>query len=293
MEELLKKKSPKLTPTQKRVFKYIFNHLEEAIFLTSSTLAKKTGVSEATIVRLAQALGFEGFPDFQRSLRSQFQERVTTISRLEKTLQGPETSTPFLKILNMEIKNVSALADKNSGETFDAAVAQLWKAKKILVVGMRSAYSLAVYLKFGLRFLGKEVTLLEPAQWDIWDQLVTLRPQTFVVAISFPRYARMTTNVVAYAREKQCKILSITDSIVSPLTPYSDLTLFAPCQSYSYMDSFTAPMSLIHMLLTAMSLKWPEKAIQAFKKLEGIWDERNVYYSPPAENTPNSTIDSE
>ncbi len=286
MKDLLKSKSEGLTTTQKKVLKYIFNNLESSIFLTASALGRKTGVSEATIVRLAQALGFNGFPDFQRNLRSHFQERLTTVSRLEKTLEHPESSKSFIHILNMEMKNISGMAEANSEKTFNAAITQLWKAKRILIVGLRSAFSLAVYLKFGLRFLGKDATQLEPTCWDTWDQLISIGQQNLVVAISFPRYSRMTINAVAYAREKQCKILSITDSLVSPLTTYSDWTLIAPCQSYSYMDSFTAPMALIHILLTTMSLEKPDRALQAFRNLEEIWDRQDIYYSSSSEKPP-------
>jgi DNA-binding MurR/RpiR family transcriptional regulator len=286
MKELLKVKSSKLTPSQKKVLKYILNNPEDSVFLTASALGRKTRVSEATIIRLAQRLGFNGFPDFQRSLREHLQERLTTVSRLEKTLEHPQASESLIGILKIDIKNISLMAESISEKTFQNIVTHLWKAKRIFVIGLRSAYGLAVYLKFGLRFLGKEITLLEPVQWDLWDQLNPLGPQTLVVAISFPRYARMTIDAVAFAKEKRCKILSITDSLVSPLTAYSDWILVAPCQSYSYMDSFTAPMALIHTLLTAMSLKKPDKALQAFKNLEEIWDQQGVYYSPSGKEPP-------
>jgi len=279
MKELLNSKSARLTSTQKKVLKYIFNNLGDSIFLTASAIGRKTGVSEATIIRLAQTLGFNGYPDFQKSLREHFQERLTTVHRLEKTLEHPEASGSLIEALKMDMKNISSMAESISEKAFDTSVTQLWKAKKIFIIGLRSAFSLAVYLKFGLRFLGKNVTQFEPSQWDLWDQLAPLGRDNLIVAISFPRYARMTIDAVAFAREKQCKILSITDSLVSPLTSYSDWTLVAPCQSYSYMDSFTAPLALIHALLTAMSLKKPDKALQDFNKLEEIWDKQNIYFS--------------
>jgi len=286
LKELIQTQSAKLTPAQKRVLKYIFNNLEDSIFLTASALGRKTGVSEATIIRLAQNLGFSGFPDFQKNLREHLQQRITTVNRLEKTLEHPHSSDSLIGILKMDIKNISLMAESISEKTFQEIVSHLWKAKKIFIIGLRSAYSLGVYMKFGLRFLGKDVTLLDPGQWDPWDQLIPLGKDNFVVGISFPRYARMTIDAVAFAKDRRCRVLAITDSLVSPLTTYSDWVLIAPCQSYSYMDSFTAAMALIHTLLTAMSLKKPDKALQAFKKLEEIWDREGVYYSPSRENPP-------
>jgi DNA-binding MurR/RpiR family transcriptional regulator len=281
MDEILKNETLKLTSAQKKVVKFVYSHLNEAIFMTASALGRKTGVSEATIIRLAQALGFEGFPAFQKHLRRLQYEKFTTVKRLEKTLDLPGTANPFVNTIQMDIKNISAMAEAISEKTFSQVVTQLWKAKQIRIIGLRSAFSLAVYLKFGLRFLGKETTLIQPSHGDLWDQLAHLSRSDLVVGISFPRYSNFTVDAVALAKEKKCKIIAVTDTFVSPLTPYSDWVLVAPCQSDSYMDSFTAPMGLLHALLTAMSLKKPEIALTAFKRLETLWDRQHVYFSPP------------
>jgi DNA-binding MurR/RpiR family transcriptional regulator len=260
--------------------KFIFNHLNEVIFMTASTLGKRTDVSEATIIRLAQSLGFDGFPALQKHLRSLHQDKFTTVKRLEKALDFPGTGDPFINTIQMDIKNISAMTEAVSEKTFNQVVTQLWKAKQIKIIGLRSAFSLAVYLKFGLRFLGKKVSLIQPSHGDLWDQLALLTQNDLLVGISFPRYSNLTVDAVAFAKEKQCKIIAVTDTIVSPLTPYSDWVLVAPCQSESYMDSFTAPMGLLHALLTAMSLKKPEAALTAFQHIENLWDKQHVYFSP-------------
>jgi len=283
MHEILKMNSLKLTAAQKKVMKFIFNHLNEVIFMTASALGRKTDVSEATIIRLAQSLGFDGFPAFQKHLRRLHQDKFTTVKRLEKALDFPETADPFVNTIQIDIKNISAMAEAVSEKIFSQVVDQLWKARRVKIFGLRSAFSLAVYLKFGLQFLGKEVSLIQPSHGDLWDQLARLTRNDLLVGISFPRYSNLTVDTVAFAREKQCKIIAVTDTLVSPLTPYSDWVLVAPCQSESYMDSFTAPMGLFHALLTAMSLKKPETALAAFKRLEELWDKQQVYFSPADE----------
>ncbi len=72
-----------LTGAQKQAAQYIMDHYEESIFLTASKLAQKAGVSEATIVRLAQVLGFDGYPKLQQMLRTKLKDRLTTVTRLE------------------------------------------------------------------------------------------------------------------------------------------------------------------------------------------------------------------
>ena len=78
LDSLLSEKKKNLTAAQQRAVKYITEHYEDAVFLTASSLSRHIGVSEATIVRLAQALGFHGFRGMQRMLRESFQNRLST-----------------------------------------------------------------------------------------------------------------------------------------------------------------------------------------------------------------------
>ena len=280
MDEILKTKTINLTPAQQKVLKYIFNNLSDAVFMTASTLGRKTDVSEATIIRLSQALDFDGFPAFQKYLRQLHNEMLTTVRRLEKRLDLSDTSNPLVSAIQMDIKNMSTMAESISEKKFDQVVNRLWKAKKIKIIGLRSAFSMAVYLKFGLQYLGRQVSLIQPTHGDLWDHLAFLSKDDLLVAISFPRYSSLTVDIVALAKQKKCRIVALTDSLVSPLTHYSDWILTAPCQSDSYMDSFTAPMGLLHALLTSMSLKKPDTAMNAFRNLETIWDKHKIYFSP-------------
>jgi len=280
MDEILKTKTINLTPAQQKVLKYIFNNLSDAVFMTASTLGRKTDVSEATIIRLSQALDFDGFPAFQKYLRQLHNERLTTVRRLEKRLDLSDTSNPLVSAIQMDIKNMSTMAESISEKKFDQVVNRLWKAKKIKIIGLRSAFSMAVYLKFGLQYLGRQVSLIQPTHGDLWDHLAFLSKDDLLVAISFPRYSSLTVDIVALAKQKKCRIVALTDSLVSPLTHYSDWILTAPCQSDSYMDSFTAPMGLLHALLTSMSLKKPDTAMNAFRNLETIWNKHKIYFSP-------------
>lgn len=280
MKEIFNNESLKLTPAQKKVLKFIFSHLHEAIFMTASSLGRQTNVSEATIIRLSQTLEFDGFPDFQKYLRKLYHQRFTTIKRLEKSMDIPAAANSFVNAIQMDIKNISSMAETVSEDSFNKVVTMLWKAKKIRLIGLRSAFSMAVYLKFGLQFLGKDVTLIQPSHGDIWDQLALLTSEDLLVGISFPRYSNLTVDSVAFAKEKQCKIIGVTDTLVSPITPYSDQVLVTPCESDSYMDSFTAPMAMIHAVLTAMSIKRPKTALTAFQNLEQLWDRQKIYFSP-------------
>src|SRR3989339_1960577 len=156
---LLADKQIQLTDAQKRAAQYIMDHYEESIFLTASKLARKVGVSEATIVRLAQVLGFDGYPQLQQMMRTEFQDRLTTVTRLEQTVKSVRMDGDILtKIMQEDIRNLSETLRDISLETFRQAVTDMKNARHIYVVGLRGAHAPDLVLALYLRFLGKRAS---------------------------------------------------------------------------------------------------------------------------------------
>ena len=128
----------RLTPSQRRIMQYIMDNYEEAIFLTASQLAQSVGVSEATVVRLAQALGFDGYPGMQKKFREGLQNRLSTVTRLEHTVDHVrQVGDVVVKVLQEDIQNLSETLRDLPIEVFEQAVAHLEKGKRIFVVGLR------------------------------------------------------------------------------------------------------------------------------------------------------------
>ena len=282
--ELLVDSKIRLTPAQRRIMQYIVDHYDEAIFLTASQLAGKAGVSEATVVRLAQALGFDGYPGMQRQFRRGLQDRLSTVSRLEHTVDHvQQTGDVVVKVLQEDIHNLSQTLRNLSLDIFERAVADLQSAKRIFVVGLRGAHAPALTLATYLRFLGKQAYLLIPGHGEMWDILQGLARSDLVVGISFPRYTQITLEVMQHARKKKARVGAITDSPLSPLARHAHWVLTATCQLDSYIESFTAATSLINALLTAMSIQDPGKTLRILRQREALWEEKGVYTTNPGD----------
>jgi DNA-binding MurR/RpiR family transcriptional regulator len=280
LQELLVDNKVRLTPAQRRIMQYIVDHYDEAIFLTASQLARKAGVSEATVVRLAQALGFDGYPGMQRKFRQGLQDRLSTVTRLEHTVDHVrKTGDVLVKVLQEDIHNLSQTLKNISLDIFERAVADLQSAKRIYVVGLRGAHAPALTLATYLRFLGKEAHLLVPGHGEMWDIVQGLGRSDLVVGISFPRYTQVTLEVLQHARKKRARVGAITDSPLSPLARHAQWVLTATCRLDSYIESFTAATSLINALLTAMSIREPEKTLRILRQREALWEEKEVYLS--------------
>jgi len=281
-QELLVDNRVRLTPAQRRIMQYIVDNYEEAIFLTASQLARRVGVSEATVVRLAQALGFDGYPGMQKKFRKGLQDRLSTVTRLEHTVDHVrQMGDVVVKVLQEDIQNLSQTLRDFPLEIFERAVSDLQSAKRIFVIGLRGAHAPALTLATYLRFLGKEAHLLVPGHGEMWDILQGVGSSDLVVGISFPRYTQITLEVLEYARKKRARVGAITDSPLSPLARHAHWVLTAHCQLDSFIESFTAATSLVNALLTAMSIQSPGKTLRILREREALWEEKGVYTSNP------------
>ena len=127
-QELLVDQRVRLTPSQRRIMQYIVDNYEEAIFLTASQLAHSVGVSEATVVRLAQALGFDGYPGMQSKFREGLQDRLSTVTRLEHTVDHVrQVGDVVVKVLQEDIQNLSQTLRDLPIEVFEQAVTDIEK----------------------------------------------------------------------------------------------------------------------------------------------------------------------
>jgi len=279
---LLSEKTARLTRAQQRALKYITENYEDAVFLTASSLSRRIGVSEATIVRLAQALGFHGFRGMQRMLREDFQDRLSTDARLEQTVKHAKTDEDILvKVMQEDIRNLTQTLEFIPIKAFRRAVAEMATARRIFVIGLKGSYSTAVILARYLGFLREEIYLLKPGYGDIWDSFHEVGAKDLVVGISFPRYTRITVDALAHANDQGARVGAITDSLFSPLADHAHWVLPVRHQLDSFIESYTAVMSLINALLTALSVQNPQETLKALKKLESLWKEKGVYWTTP------------
>ena len=277
---LLSAQKNRLTGAQQRALKYITENQEDAVFLTASSLSRRINVSEATIVRLAQALGFRGFREMQRTLRDNFQNRLSTDARLEQTVKHAKTDEDILvKVVQEDIRNLTQTLEAIPIDTFHQAVTEMATSRRIFVIGLKGSHSTALILARYLGFLREGICLLTPGYGDIWDSFHEVGAKDLVVGISFPRYTRLTVEALAYANDQGARVGAITDSRLSPLADHAHWVLPVRHQMDSFIESYTATVSLINALLTALSIRNPGETLTALKKREALWKGKNIYWA--------------
>jgi DNA-binding MurR/RpiR family transcriptional regulator len=266
------------TPSQQKVSEYLSQHLDEALILNANQIAKEAGVSEATFTRFIARLGFSGFSEFKREIGNFIIQGYSTTERLAESVQtfGISNSV-FLEILQGDIENINKITNGVSNALFEKAVDKLSSAKSIYLLGLRSSYSLAFYLAFNLRFFLKSVNLIKPGIGDIPEQVLSTGKGDVLVAIAFRRYTSEVVKIAEKMKRKNAYIIAVTNSHLSPIAQLADMSLVVETEITTYIESFTAPMSLLNALITAVALKKKKQALPALKRLETEFEEFGTY----------------
>lgn len=267
-----------LTLSQQKVAEYIFHNLNNAILLSSTQIAKQASVSEATVTRFMTNLGFSGLSEFKREIGQKILEDFSTTRRLAESVESFEGNvTVFREILKGDIENIRALTTEISEEIFENAVRKVCSARSIFVLGLRSSYALAFFLAFNLRFFLRSVKMVKPGIGDIPEQIIGAGTDDVLVAISFKRYTREVLKITEKIKKKGTYVIAITNSQLSPIAQSANMALIVKTNIPTYIDSFTAPMSLINALITAIAIKERKKALSEFNKLEAEFEEFETY----------------
>ncbi|WPC44692.1 MurR/RpiR family transcriptional regulator [Clostridium sp. JS66] len=270
-------KFPRLSKGQKLIAEYILKHYDKAAFMTAAKLGVSVGVSESTVVRFANELGFSGYPKLQKALQELIKNKLTTVQRIELSNDFVSEESALKGVLKSDMENIRATLEKINHKTFEDVVNSIFEAKKIYIIGLRSSTALSEFLGFYLNLILDNVKVVSYGISDIFEQMINVTDQDLVIGIGFPRYAARTIEALSFAQSRGAKVTAITDSLLSPLAARADYTLIAQSNMASFVDSLVSPLSVINALIIAVGLREKEKISKTFADLEGIWQEYQVY----------------
>ena len=263
---------------QKRIANYILQNSDKAAFMTASKLGKLSGVSESTVVRFASELGYDGYPSMQRALQEMIRSRLTSTQRIQAADDQFGGQDVLTAVIQSDMDKLRMVSDEADRTEFSKAVDVILGARHIYILGTRSSYFVAGYLNFYLHLLTGNVTLVQSnAAGEIFEQLLRIGPGDVMVAISFPRYSKVTMNTVKFAQDRGATIVAVTDNELSPVYQMADAALLAPSEMISFVDSMVAPLSLINALLIAVGRRMGTDVARTFADLEDIWNRYGVF----------------
>ena len=263
---------------QKRIAAFILESYDKAAFMTASRLGKKVGVSESTVVRFAAELGYDGYPDMQKSLQKMIRNRLTSVQRIEVTNDRIGDQDLVSMVLQSDMEKIRLTLEELDRDAFDHAVKAIVSAKRIYIIGVRSSAAIASFLGFYFNLIfDNVVNVTAGTASEMFEHLLRVGEDDVVIGVSFPRYSSRTVQAMSFARDRKAPTVAITDSEASPLAPICKYTLKARSDMASFGDSLVAPLSLVNALLVAVSRAKNDDLANTFQTLERIWEDYGVY----------------
>ena len=268
----------KFSKGQKKLVSYITDNYDKAAFFTAAKLGETVGVSESTVVRFAIHLGYKGYPEFQKALEELVRNKLNSIQRMEVTYGRVPQSEILDTVLRADIEKIKLTMENIDHNAFELAVETILEAKSIYIVGIRSCAPLASFLGFYFNLLFDNVDLMHTnSSSELFEQMIHISKDDVIIGISFPRYSMRTLKALEFANNRNAKVITLTDSIHSPMNLYSSCNLIARSDMASIVDSLVAPLSVINALVVALCMRKQKEVTATLEDLEKIWDEYQVY----------------
>lgn len=274
----IRRAMPSFSKGQKRIAGYIMEHYEKAAFMTAARLGSVVDVSESTVVRFATEVGYDGYPALQKALQEVIRNHLTAVQRMEVADERLGSGDILQKVLQTDmdaLRNTLELTDKT---VFDATVGAVIDARRIYIIGVRSAAALAHFMSFYFTQIFEDVRSIDTGSTSIiFEQMLRIGPGDVFIGLTFSRYSSRTYKAATFARESGAKVVAITDSLAAPICSVADHILVAKSDMASFVDSLVAPLSLVNALIVAIGMRKKEELTAVYDRLEEIWEQYNVY----------------
>ena len=256
------------TNTQKDLTNYLISNINNVAFFTTDEIAEKVNTTPSSVVRFAKQIGYHGYPELQKDLQNLIIDKISVVEEFEtnKKFESSKAETASELSLKKDLSNLNGLIKGIDEDSIKNLVNIIMSSRRKYIIANRSALSLGHFFFFQLKKMVSDVFLLSNFDDGIFDMLRELNSEDVILAISFPRFTKLTINFAQYAKKGGAKLISITDKKTSPLHKISDICLFCPYESSAFFNSNVAAMALINSILSQMFSQNYDSTISNIKK---------------------------
>jgi DNA-binding MurR/RpiR family transcriptional regulator len=271
INQLIREHFNSLTKSEKRIAHYLLRHQDEVAFMAASELADRLELSEATVVRFAQTLGFGGFPEMRVALQASFRGRITHATRLRGKLDElRQDGDIFEQLAASEIDYLTQALNTVNRQAIHQAVELLRTQNRVFAFGLGPSISLVDLLSIRLTRVGHPVIPLTSSGREIADMLLLMTKDDVLFVIGFFDVNPALRLVVEHAREIGTPIILLTDTLESMLGPLATVVLAARRGPVAAFHSLTVPMTIVNTLLLVLAQEDRQRAVANLDNLDDL-----------------------
>ena len=274
--ERIRQEMDRLSNRQRMVAQYILTEYEEAAFLTAAKLAEVSDVSEATVIRFANHMGYDRYSEMQKDLREAMRGKLSQMDRFQRTGDLKNHSSMMqtvIRSMRTDIRSIEqTLVSLHEGE-LEAVVKWIANSRRVYVVGTHSEYGIACYFASTLCWIRDGVFLIDQTHSPAFDAMADAGGEDVVVALSFPPYPAATVRYLEAATKRGARGVAITDSPLSPLVKRAKYSLYAQDEKLFFADNSAPTISLLSVILALVSSQDYEGSYARLKNKQKYWEE--------------------
>lgn len=269
--QVIYEKFGNFTASQKTIAEFMIENMNTIAFDTLEQLAAKIGVSTTTIIRFARALGLDGFTELQKEFQEHLYKKVSLPERLSASVNAEQGVDELMnESFRNDIMNIEQTLKELSAESVNNAVEMILNSKKRYVLGLRSSFSLAYYMTMRLGQILNNVHLIHTVGMSYPEEIVGISDKDVCIVYLFPRYSKITLNIISWMKTKGVKIILITDPKNNDIRSYGDIILPCKVKGISFKNTFAAPLSLSNFIVASITSQKYDECLKVIKETEDI-----------------------
>lgn len=258
LRNLIVARSESLPKRLAQVAAHAMANPDDVAFGTAASIAEQAGVQPSTLVRFAQAFGYQGFSELQDVFRDRLRDRRSSYPERLSQLRahgedGSKAGQIFSGFCDAATRSVATLRERTETARIEAAAALLARAETIYLIGQRRSFPVTSYISYAFGKLGVKSVLVGSAQGTEAETLAFAGPRDAAIAISFTPYAPTTLAHARQVSEQGTPLVVVTDSPFSPLIPRNGVWFEVVEADYEGFRSLSATLALTMTLTVAIA----------------------------------------
>jgi len=275
----LKEEGQKLEGKKRQVAKYIIDNYREMAFSTLEEIAEDAATSKATVLRLAQELGFDGYQEMQAQIQDLLKNELTTIdlysSYNHKKIE--EESILDRSFIN-DLQVIQQTLERIDRKKFDKITTTIVSADQVVSMAIGKVSCFANLFTWMLEPMLNNVDKITTSSYLAYRKLATMSENSLLIVFLLARYPQETVSLTKTARKLNIPTITITDSNLSPVEDYSNITITTSMKRVTWIDCYSGILSIIQAIATDVSVKTREETLSKLKRVEKVYKENDVFF---------------
>ena len=267
LEDLIQSKNEEFTSTEKKIADFILRQYNEIPFLSIHDFADRVGVGRASIMRFTNKLGFDGYLSLKREINNRMMNTLAPMEKFRLSLdQKVSENTLLNEVGQNEVDNINFTLNNLNQKSYKNAVSIISRSNMVYTIGYNLSSFLAEMVSYLLQRIGVKAVSANMGGRTIVDQLINIDRKDAVIAFSLPPYSEETIDAAKYAKEHGVKVISFTNSLTSPIVPFSEVVLQVKTESQIFSNSISSISVLIYSIVYEVALKNKSRSLDALNE---------------------------